>query len=69
VLNHALHSGTYGGPLLDAVTVLSRLIATLHHDDGTVAVEGLLSSDTPGPLLSEKEFRSNLRRGAVDRPA
>ena len=59
VLDHALHSGTYGGPLLDAVTVLSRLIATLHHDDGSVAVEGLLSSDTPGPLLSEEEFRAD----------
>lgn len=41
VLEHALHSGTYGGPLLDAVTVLSRLIATLHDDDGAVAVRGL----------------------------
>lgn len=59
VLDHALHSGTYGGPLLDAVTVLSRLIATLHHDDGSVAVAGLLSSDTPGPLLSEEEFRAD----------
>lgn len=59
VLDHALHSGTYGGPLLDAVTVLSRLIATLHHDDGSVAVEGLLSTDAPGPLLSEEEFRAD----------
>ncbi len=59
VLDHALHSGTYGGPLLDAVTVLSRLVATLHHDDGSVAVEGLLFSDAPGPLLSEEEFRAD----------
>jgi cysteinylglycine-S-conjugate dipeptidase len=59
VLNHALHSGTYGGPLLDAVTVLSRLIATFHHDDGSVAVEGLPASDTPGPVLSEEEFRAD----------
>ncbi|MFP3581475.1 M20/M25/M40 family metallo-hydrolase [Arthrobacter sp. SIMBA_036] len=41
VLEHALHSGTYGGPLLDAITVLSRVLATLHGDDGTVAVHGL----------------------------
>ncbi|WP_163161614.1 M20/M25/M40 family metallo-hydrolase [Arthrobacter sp. Alg241-R88] len=59
VLDHALHSGTYGGPLLDAVTVLSRLIATLHHDDGSVAVEGLLASDIPGPLMDEEEFRAD----------
>lgn len=56
VLEHALHSGTYGGPLLDAVTVLSRLMATFHHDDGSVAVEGLLGSDPPGPALSEAEL-------------
>ena len=68
VLEHALHSGTYGGPVLDAVTVLSRLIATFHHDDGSVAVEGLLASDPPGPvlshpvsrpMLSEAEFRAD----------
>jgi acetylornithine deacetylase/succinyl-diaminopimelate desuccinylase-like protein len=59
VLDHALHSGTYGGPLLDAVTVLSRLIATLHQDDGSVAVEGLPASEAPGPLLSDEEFRAD----------
>ncbi|WP_458781319.1 M20/M25/M40 family metallo-hydrolase [Arthrobacter sp. D3-16] len=59
VLDHALHSGTYGGPLLDAVTVLSRLIATLHHDDGSVAVEGLIASDMPGPSMDEEEFRAD----------
>jgi acetylornithine deacetylase/succinyl-diaminopimelate desuccinylase-like protein len=66
VLDHALHSGTYGGPLLDAVTVLSRLISTLHHDDGSVAVDGWVFSDAPGPPLSEEEFRadSGVRPGA-----
>jgi len=59
VLNHALHSGTYGGPLVDAVAALSRLLATLHHDDGSVAVEGLTASDEPGPPLSEAEFRAD----------
>jgi cysteinylglycine-S-conjugate dipeptidase len=59
VLDHALHSGTYGGPLLDAVTVLSRLIATFHRDDGTVAVQGLLAFEPPGPALSEEEFRAD----------
>ena len=59
VLDHALHSGTYGGPLVDAVAALSRLLATFHHDDGSVAVEGLPASEEPGPELSEAEFRAD----------
>jgi cysteinylglycine-S-conjugate dipeptidase len=61
VLEHALHSGTYGGPLVDAVAALSRLLATLHHDDGSVAVQGLPASEVPGPALSEAEFRADAR--------
>ncbi|MDQ0824711.1 acetylornithine deacetylase/succinyl-diaminopimelate desuccinylase-like protein [Arthrobacter sp. B2I5] len=61
VLEHALHSGTYGGPLVDAVAALSRLIASFHHDDGSVAVEGLPASEEPGPSLNEAEFRADSR--------
>jgi len=40
-LDHALHSGSFGGVAPDALTALCRLLATLHDDQGTVAVEGL----------------------------
>ncbi len=40
-LDHALHSGQYGGVAPDALTALCRLLATLHHEDGTIAVAGL----------------------------
>jgi acetylornithine deacetylase/succinyl-diaminopimelate desuccinylase-like protein len=40
-LDHAVHSGKYGGPIPDALTALCRLISTLHDADGAVAVEGL----------------------------
>jgi len=43
VLDHAVHSGVFGGPVPDALTTLSRLIATLHDDAGDVAVEGLFA--------------------------
>src|SRR6185295_5349652 len=43
VLDHAVHSGVFGGPVPDALTTLSRLIATLHDDAGDVAVEGLFT--------------------------
>ena len=52
-------SGTYGGPVLDAVTVLSSLTATLHDNDGTAAVPGLISKEQGGPKLDENEFRSD----------
>ncbi|MDF2830695.1 MAG: hypothetical protein K0R01_3978, partial [Mycobacterium sp.] len=40
-LDHGLHSGMWGGVAPDAVTALVRLLASLHDDDGNVAVEGL----------------------------
>ncbi len=40
-LDHALHSGQFGGVAPDAVTALCRLLASLHHEDGTIAVAGL----------------------------
>lgn len=39
------HSGMFGGAVPDALTALSRLLATLHHDDGNVAVDGLASGE------------------------
>jgi acetylornithine deacetylase/succinyl-diaminopimelate desuccinylase-like protein len=43
-LDHAIHSGMYGGVVPDALTALCRLIATLHDDAGNVAIEGLGST-------------------------
>jgi cysteinylglycine-S-conjugate dipeptidase len=42
-LDHGVHSGMWGGVVPDAVTALVRLLATLHDDDGNVAVAGLQS--------------------------
>jgi acetylornithine deacetylase/succinyl-diaminopimelate desuccinylase-like protein len=40
-LDHAVHSGEFGGAVPDALTALCRLVATLHDQDGNVAVAGL----------------------------
>jgi len=42
-LHHGVHSGMWGGVVPDALTTLVRLLATLHDDEGNVAVEGLTS--------------------------
>ena len=59
VLDHAVHSGMFGGPVLDAPTLLSRLIATLHDDDGSVAIEGLVGRDDAAVDLTEEEYRKD----------
>jgi acetylornithine deacetylase/succinyl-diaminopimelate desuccinylase-like protein len=57
VLDHAVHSGMLGGPVLDALTVLARLVATLHDDAGDVAVEGLVVAAEPEVDVDEAAFR------------
>jgi cysteinylglycine-S-conjugate dipeptidase len=42
-LDHGVHSGMWGGVVPDAVAVMVRLLASLHDDEGNVAVEGLHS--------------------------
>jgi acetylornithine deacetylase/succinyl-diaminopimelate desuccinylase-like protein len=59
VLDHAVHSGMFGGPVLDAPTLLSRLIATLHDAEGNVAVAGLVSRDNVAVDLTEAEYRAD----------
>lgn len=59
VLEHAVHSGMFGGPIIDAVTLASRLIATLHDENGDVAVQGLGGNDTAEVAWSEAEFRAD----------
>src|SRR3954464_6374625 len=45
VLKSAVHSGTFGGAVPDALTTLSRLLSTLHDDEGEVAVDGLIGRE------------------------
>ncbi len=57
---HGVHSGMFGGPFSDALTVLSRLLATLHDDDGRPAVAGLVSRDAEALDLTEAELREQV---------
>ena len=43
-LDHPVHSGLFGGAVPDAMMAMTRLLASLHDDDGSVAVRGLLDT-------------------------
>ncbi|RFA21106.1 dipeptidase [Subtercola boreus] len=48
-LEHASHSGMFGGAAPDAMMAMIRLLATLHTADGSVAVAGLTESGETVP--------------------
>lgn len=56
-LEHASHSGMFGGGVPDAMMPLVRLLASLHDDDGTVAVAGMTTHEAPVPEFSEQRLR------------
>ena len=57
VADHAVHSGAFGGPLLDSVAISSMLIASLFDEKGDVAVPGLGGSDHADVDWPEEELR------------
>jgi len=65
VLDKAVHSGGFGGPLPDALTTLAHVLASLHDERGRVRVEGLASGKAPALDLTEAELReqAGARRG------
>jgi acetylornithine deacetylase/succinyl-diaminopimelate desuccinylase-like protein len=63
-LDHSVHSGMWGGLVPDALTTLVRLLATLHDDEGNVAIEGLVSG--PAADVDYPEDRLRAESGVTD---
>ena len=56
-LDHAVHSGMFGGAVPDAMTATLRLLASLHDEVGDVAVAGLHASKAADLDFTEQQLR------------
>ncbi|MGL5817455.1 MAG: dipeptidase [Phycicoccus sp.] len=63
-LDHGVHSGMFGGAVPDALTALVRVLASLHDDDGDVAVAGLKAGEAAD--LDYDESRLRTESGLLD---
>ncbi|MDL9981435.1 dipeptidase [Microbacterium candidum] len=57
-LEHASHSGMFGGAVPDAMMAAVKLLATMWDADGAVAVAGLTQRDAETPEYTEDTLRS-----------
>jgi len=62
-LTHAVHSGMWGGLVPDSLMTLARVIASLHDDDGNLAVTGL--HEGPAAHVEYPEERLRAESGAL----
>jgi len=63
-LDHAVHSGMWGGLAPDAIMALIRLLDTLWNEDGSPAIEGLVSG--PAAEVEYPEERLRAESGILD---
>ncbi len=62
VLEHPVHSGQFGGPILDANTLAAMLISSMYDTNGDMAVPGVASEEPIGGLqrdLDENTVRAD----------
>ena len=64
VLGHPVHSGQYGGPVLDANTLASMLIAKMYDEKGELAIPGLMEGEPIGGLLQQRADHADMRAAA-----
>ncbi|MDQ1288459.1 MAG: cysteinylglycine-S-conjugate dipeptidase [Actinomycetota bacterium] len=58
-LDHAVHSGMFGGAVPDAMTATIRLLDTLWDDTGRLAVEGLVRGEAADLGYTAEQFRAD----------
>ena len=58
-LDHAVHSGMYGGAVPDAMLALVRILGSMWDENGTVTISGLFSAEDSNLDYSEAQLRSD----------
>jgi acetylornithine deacetylase/succinyl-diaminopimelate desuccinylase-like protein len=54
--SHDLHSGLYGGAIVNPINALACMVASLHHADGRVAIEGFYDEVRPLPERTKAQW-------------
>jgi acetylornithine deacetylase/succinyl-diaminopimelate desuccinylase-like protein len=56
-LDHAVHSGMFGGAVPDGMLAMVQLLASCYNDRGEVAISGLETADLETPAFSDDQAR------------
>jgi acetylornithine deacetylase/succinyl-diaminopimelate desuccinylase-like protein len=59
-LEHAVHSGMYGGPVPDAISAMAHLLSTLRDERGNVAIAGLDGDGEAQVDYDESDYRADV---------
>jgi acetylornithine deacetylase/succinyl-diaminopimelate desuccinylase-like protein len=54
--SHDLHSGLYGGAIVNPINALARMVASLHDAEGRVAIEGFYDEVRPLPARTQAQW-------------
>ena len=58
-LDHAVHSGMYGGAVPDAMLALVKILGSLWDENGSVTISGLISHESSDLEYSEAQLRAD----------
>ena len=58
-LDHAVHSGMYGGAVPDAMLALVKILGSMWDENGSVTISGLFSAENSNLDYSEAQLRSD----------
>jgi acetylornithine deacetylase/succinyl-diaminopimelate desuccinylase-like protein len=56
-LDHAVHSGMYGGAVPDAMLALTKILGSMWDENGSVSISGLISENSVDLAYSEQDLR------------
>ncbi|CAB4626789.1 unannotated protein [freshwater metagenome] len=58
-LDHAVHSGMYGGAVPDAMLALVKILGSMWDEDGSVSISGLISEENGDLEFTEDQLRAD----------